>query len=71
MFTFAILDLNKRYIFVSRDQMGIKPLYIMQNNEMIFMIYNRGYEFIMQHYYCQYSANSAYNIPTRIFLRHI
>ena len=37
MFTFAILDLNKRYIFVSRDQMGIKPLYIMQNNEMIFI----------------------------------
>ena len=35
----CLLDtyLNKRYIFVSRDQMGIKPLYIMQNNEMIFI----------------------------------
>ena len=33
MFAFAILDSNKRSIFISRDQMGIKPLYIMQNSD--------------------------------------
>lgn len=37
MFAFAILDLNKRSILISRDSMGIKPLYIMQNSEMIFV----------------------------------
>ena len=37
MFTFAILDLNKRCVFVSRDQMGIKPLYMMQSSDMIYI----------------------------------
>ena len=37
MFTFAILDLNKRCVFISRDQMGIKPLYMMQSSDIIYI----------------------------------
>ena len=36
MFAFAIFDKNKKKIFVSRDHMGIKPLYFFSNGEFIY-----------------------------------
>ena len=38
MFAFVIADLNKREIFFARDQLGIKPLYIHEDDKFIFFM---------------------------------
>jgi asparagine synthase (glutamine-hydrolysing) len=35
MFTFAIYDKNKEKVFVARDRLGIKPLYLLKENEKL------------------------------------
>ena len=38
MFAFAIFDKNKKKMLVSRDHMGIKPLYFFANGDFIYFL---------------------------------